>query len=87
MSSKSKGKKLSIPRELAAIQSDYQEKAFAAGQVQYQIKVFSDEIDRLNGLILQINNEAAARKELDNKKAEDLKAAHSEAMPADGGKA
>jgi uncharacterized protein (DUF3084 family) len=69
MSSKSaKGKKLSVPRELAEIQKEYQERIFAAGQIQYQVEVLSDELKSLNGRIRSLNHEAAAAKELEAKK-------------------
>lgn len=68
MSSKSsqEGKKLSVPRALAEIQKEYQERCFAAGQLQYQIKILSDELRKTNGRMEAISNEAANRKKLDD---------------------
>lgn len=67
MSSKStkKGKTLSVPREMVAIQKSYQEFCVKAGQVQYQIKVLTDELNNINSALLTINNEGAARNRLD----------------------
>lgn len=67
MSAKStkKGKTLSVPREMAAIQKSYQEFVTKAGQLQYQIKVYGEELNSINSALLSINNEAAARQRLD----------------------
>ncbi len=69
MSNKSaqRAKKLSIPREMEEIQKEYQARVFSAGQLQYQIKILQDELDELNKLIVGINREGAARKELNAK--------------------
>ncbi len=72
------GKKLSIPREMPEIQKEYQERTFALGQLRYQVHIFEKEIRQLNQRLELINNEAAARKELDAKAA----ALKSETSPA-----
>ena len=66
-----KQKKLSVPRELDAIQKEYQNTCFNAGQVQYQISVYKHELEMINERLLAINNEAAARRQLDEQKAKD----------------
>lgn len=66
MSAKSKqpAKKLSVPREMPEITREYQEQCFTAGQLQYEIQVKSDALNKVNERLLQINNEAAARNQL-----------------------
>ncbi len=63
------GKKLSVPRSMAEIQRAYQELCVKAGQLQYQVKVYGDELSKTNTELLAINNEAAARKQLDDQAA------------------
>ena len=53
-----------VPRELAEIQQEYQQEAFKAGALQYQIKIMSKELDGLNDRLADINREAAARNQL-----------------------
>lgn len=66
MSKKStQSKKLSVPRGLPEIQKEYQEQCITAGQLQYQMKVYSDALENVNARLLVINNEAAARQKLD----------------------
>lgn len=62
-------KKLSIPREMSEIQSAYQQLCANAGQVQYTIVIHQKELDKLNERLEAVNNEAAARKQLDAQKA------------------
>ena len=71
MSSKStqKSKKLSVPRELAEIEKEYQQHVFAAGQLQYQVSVYSNELKNADERLRILNNEAAARKQLNSVKA------------------
>ena len=57
-------KKFSVPRELPEIQKEYQEQCISAGQLQYQMKVYSDALEKVNERLLVINNEAAARQKL-----------------------
>lgn len=65
MSGKSaKTKKLSVPRDMQAIQSEYQTLCYNAGQAQYQVLIHSKELARINDRIAQVNNEAAARLQL-----------------------
>lgn len=67
MSAKStkQGKKLSVPREMSEIQTDYQRACANAGQLQYQLKIQSRELERINSQLEAINNEGAARMQLD----------------------
>lgn len=67
MSAKStkQAKKLSIPREMPEIQQAYQQLCANAGQVQYQIKIHTKELERINEQLQSVNNEAAARQQLD----------------------
>lgn len=55
------------PRQLLDIQKEYQELCLKAGQIQYQIKVNSDELEKINDRLYEINYEAAERKDLDAK--------------------
>lgn len=57
------------PRPMEEIAKAYQEVCNQAGQVQYQVFVHTQELERLNKVLISINQEAAARTEL-NKKAE-----------------
>lgn len=67
MSKKStkKSKQLSVPRTMAEIQTAYQQLCSSAGQLQYQMKIYSKELDALNLKLEAVNNEAAARNQLD----------------------
>lgn len=65
-----KQKKLSVPRALEEIQKEYQTICFNAGQVQYQLSVYNQELDTLNKRLFNINNEAAARNKLEADKKE-----------------
>lgn len=67
MSKKStkKSTKLSVPRTMAEIQGAYQQLCSNAGQVQYQMNILSQELDALNVQLRAVNNEAAARQQLD----------------------
>lgn len=71
MSAKStkQAKKLSIPREMPEIQQAYQQLCANAGQVQYQIKIHAKELERINEQLQSVNNEAAARQQLDKESA------------------
>ena len=51
------------------IQRAYQELCVKAGQLQYQIKVYANELETTNEELISINNEAAARKQLDDQTA------------------
>lgn len=67
MSAKSskKAKTLSVPRELPAIQQEYQQKCAEAGMLQYQISVQSEQLATTNEYLRKLNYEAAARNQLD----------------------
>jgi len=66
--SKKQGKKLSVPRELEEIERENSERCFRAGLLQYQIRIYSKELDYINNRLEAINREAAARKELNAQK-------------------
>lgn len=70
MSGKStkKPKTLSVPREMAEIQKAYQDACLKAGQIQYQIKVYAEELNKTNDALVSLNNEGAARQQLDQQK-------------------
>jgi hypothetical protein len=70
---KQEKKKLSVPRELEEIQKDYGNSCFEAGQCQYLINQKSSELKLINEHIRKLNNEAAARKQLNAQKAEEAK--------------
>lgn len=53
------------PRNLEAIQADYQQTALQAGQSQYQVFVHSEDLKSLNQKLLNLNREAAERNRLD----------------------
>lgn len=61
-------KKLSVPRELTEVQTEYQRLCANAGQLQYQLRVYERELERINNQLEGVNREAAARVELDNQK-------------------
>lgn len=67
MSAKSskKQKKLSVPRAIDEIKKSYDQVAKDAGQLQYQIKVYTAQLEQLNNNMFSLNNEAAARNTLD----------------------
>ena len=67
MSSKSskKAKPLSVPRSMPEIQTAYQQLCANAGQVQYQLSIYTKELARLNQQIEAVNHEGTARMQLD----------------------
>lgn len=69
----------SPPRDLAAIQAEYSQAATQAGQVQYQLFVFEEELSQINEKLLSLNKEGAARNELDRKQKEKEGAADEQA--------
>ena len=58
-------KKLSIPRTMPEIQAAYQQMCANLGQVDYQLSVYNKEKDKIRSQLEAINNEAAARQQLD----------------------
>lgn len=60
-----KQKKLSVPREMKEIQEEYHRLCINAGQVQYQLTVYQQELNNINERLRSINNEGAARTQLD----------------------
>lgn len=57
------------PRSTDEINAEYGQLIAKAGQSQYQIKVYQQDLDRLNNRLFELNYEAAARNELDAKQA------------------
>lgn len=55
------------PREMKEIQTEYGQLVNQAGQTQYQSYVLDQELKRLNNELVRVNQEAAARQELDRK--------------------
>jgi hypothetical protein len=53
------------PRELQAIKDEYAQTLPGAGQLQYEIEVKKDDLSRVNRKLRSLNEEAAARIELD----------------------
>lgn len=58
-------KKAQEPRPLDAIKQIYGELANRAGQVQYQVYVYTKELAELNKSLEALNHEGAARQRLD----------------------
>lgn len=71
MSSKStkKNKPLSIPRTMQEIEAAYGQLCASAGQLQYSITIQTRTLSDINAKLEAVNNEAAARKQLDAQKA------------------
>lgn len=55
----------SSPRSLQEIQNDYAQNVAKAGQTQYIIYAQQQELNRINALLLQINQEGERRQKLD----------------------
>jgi hypothetical protein len=64
-----------VPRVEDEIRKEYADVAFAAGQAQYQVYVYTEELSRINQRLLEINQEAAARQKLNKDEAEAAKPA------------
>lgn len=58
-------KTLKVPRALDEIQKEYQQLCLQTGQLQYQKAIYEKEITSANIRLEAVNNEAAARKQLD----------------------
>lgn len=58
------------PRLKAQIEEDYGRLVAQAGQAQYQVFVYEEEVKRINEQLRNLNYEAAARNDLDRKEAE-----------------
>lgn len=54
------------PRALEDINKEYNQLCLKAGDLQYRIKCFGGELENINHALLQVNQEAAKRKELDD---------------------
>jgi len=59
------------PRSMEEIQNIYKDLCLKAGQAQYQVAVIQAEIADTNRQLLDINQEAAARNELDKENKKD----------------
>lgn len=57
--------KMVEPRKLPEIQENYANGCNKAGQIQYQLYVLQKELDNINAGLISLNQEAAARQELD----------------------
>lgn len=55
------------PRPLDEIQKEFEQATSALGQVEYQIFIAKEQASQLKNRILNLNQEGAARKELDAK--------------------
>lgn len=80
---KPQGKKLSLPRELQAIQQEYQQLMMRAGQLQYEISVKKKELESVNERSVIINNEASARLQLDKEESARKEALKTEEKPVE----
>lgn len=58
------------PRAKDAIEQDYGRAISQAGQAQYQVSVYQEELKRMNEHLRNLNYEAAARNQLDRQEAE-----------------
>lgn len=58
------------PREIDVITKEYAELTQRAGHTQYQVHVLTKELENINARLININNEAAARNEINKKTAE-----------------
>lgn len=59
------------PRTMEEIQKAYAEEVARAGQTQYQVYVFTEDLKQINLRLLDINKEAARRQALDAQQAAD----------------
>lgn len=59
------------PRLIDDIKNEYNQLSAQAANAQYLVFVHSKELEQINGRLLQVNQEAAARQELDKKVAEE----------------
>ena len=58
------------PRQIEEITKEYGELTQKVGHTQYQVYVLTKEVEQINNRLMSINNEAAARNELNKKAAE-----------------
>lgn len=68
--SKKQTKKLSVPRAGAEIQQEYQQLCANAGQLQFQMRLYARDLERIQARLEAVNNEAGARIQLDKMAAE-----------------
>lgn len=69
MSNKSAAKPLRVPRPMAELEKECHQKVLELGDLCYKIYVFQEEREKMKSRIKAINNEAAARKQLDTEQA------------------
>ena len=67
-------------RNIAEIQTDYQNMCLKAGHLQYQVYTYSKDLEMVNGQLRDLNLEAAASKAAEDKAAAEAKPAL-EAVP------
>lgn len=66
-----KGKKATLPkpnpapRALEEIQKDHNQASYEAGLAQYQVYIYTKDLEQKNQRLLNLNQEAAARDKLD----------------------
>ena len=58
-------KKVSDPRKMDEIQKEYGQLCNQAGQLEYQIYVLTQDLEKINESLVKVNHEAAARQKLD----------------------
>lgn len=59
-----------VPRSMEEINKTYSELCGRAGQLQYGIKIYQEQLDQINSAIKNVAAEGDARKNLDAKQAE-----------------
>lgn len=68
MKNKEKVSQKSVPRSMEDIQKNYTQLCTEAGQLQYQLKVYSQKLEEINSTLSSVNIEASARQQLDAQK-------------------
>jgi hypothetical protein len=63
--------KVNVPRTMEEINKAYGEAVARAGQAQYLVFVHSKDLEQINEQLISLNQEAAARANLDKTKAEE----------------
>jgi hypothetical protein len=53
------------PRPMSEIQNSYSQLAYKAGELQYQLHIWKLELSKVNEAMVAVNQEAAARQQLD----------------------
>ena len=63
--SKQKANAVVLPRELEEIRKEYNELSLRAANAQYLVFVHSKDLEQVNNRLIQVNQEAGARQQLD----------------------